>query len=44
VTERDVERLGPVVARAAQDASERLGYDPALGRIATTSPIGTPVG
>lgn len=30
VSERDVERLGPVVARAAADASERLGHDPAL--------------
>jgi DNA-binding IclR family transcriptional regulator len=33
VTERDVERLGPVVARAAADASARLGYDPALRRL-----------
>ena len=38
VTERDVQRLGPVVARAAAEASELLGYDPALGRLATTPP------
>lgn len=38
VTERDVQRLGPVVARAAAEASELLGYDPALGRLATTTP------
>jgi DNA-binding IclR family transcriptional regulator len=44
VTEGDVERLGPVVARAAQDASERLGYDPALGRRAAGRPVGTAVG
>ena len=33
ITERDVERLGPVVARAAAEASERLGSDPALRRL-----------
>jgi DNA-binding IclR family transcriptional regulator len=35
VTERDVERLGPVVARAAEAASELLGYQPAVRRLAT---------
>jgi DNA-binding IclR family transcriptional regulator len=35
VTGGDVERLGPVVARAAEAASERLGYDPALRRLGT---------
>jgi DNA-binding IclR family transcriptional regulator len=34
VTERDVERLGPVVARAAAEASRRLGHDPATRRSA----------
>jgi DNA-binding IclR family transcriptional regulator len=32
VTESDVARLGPVVARAAEEASERLGYDPSVRR------------
>jgi DNA-binding IclR family transcriptional regulator len=41
VTERDVERLGPMVARAAEGAGERLGYDPALRRIGTAGPIGS---
>jgi DNA-binding IclR family transcriptional regulator len=44
VTERDVERLGPVVARAAQAAGELLGYDPAVRRLATGGSIGTAVG
>jgi DNA-binding IclR family transcriptional regulator len=44
VTERDVERLGPLVARAAAGASERLGYDPALRRLATGEPIGRAAG
>jgi DNA-binding IclR family transcriptional regulator len=44
VTERDVERLGPVVARAARDASERLGYDPALGRLLPSGPVSAAVG
>ncbi len=30
VTPNDVDRLGPVVARAAAEASRRLGYDPAV--------------
>ncbi|HEX2072943.1 MAG TPA: IclR family transcriptional regulator [Geodermatophilus sp.] len=44
VTERDVERLGPVVARAAAEASERLGYDPALRRVTTGEDLGAAVG
>jgi DNA-binding IclR family transcriptional regulator len=44
VTERDVERLGPVVTRAAQTAGELLGYDPALRRLATREPIGGTAG
>jgi DNA-binding IclR family transcriptional regulator len=44
VTERDVERLGPMVARAAAGAGERLGYDPALRRIAISEPMGRAAG
>jgi DNA-binding IclR family transcriptional regulator len=35
VTEGDVGRLGPIVVRAAAEASERLGDDPAVRRVAT---------
>lgn len=34
VTPEHAAQLGPVVARAAQDASEMLGYDPAVRRVA----------
>lgn len=34
ITPAHAARLGPVVARAAEDASRRLGYDPAVRRIA----------
>lgn len=34
ITPEHAARLGPVVARAAEDASRRLGYDPAVRRIA----------
>jgi DNA-binding IclR family transcriptional regulator len=44
VTEGDVDRLGPVVARAAAEASERLGYDPALRRLAGGEAMGRAAG
>jgi DNA-binding IclR family transcriptional regulator len=37
VTPGHAARLGPVVARAAENASRMLGYDPALRPIATTA-------
>jgi DNA-binding IclR family transcriptional regulator len=40
IGEHDVERLGPQVARAAAQASARLGYDPALRRVATADRMG----
>jgi DNA-binding IclR family transcriptional regulator len=44
VTEGDVDRLGPVVARAAAEASERLGYDPALRRLSGGGAMGRAAG
>jgi DNA-binding IclR family transcriptional regulator len=40
VTEREVERLRPVVARATAEASERLGHDPALRRLSAGESVG----